>query len=132
MASDLFPRNEIGTVAGMAGTLANLGVLLFTLSIGALVQVIGWTPFFIALSVLDLIAAVLLWTLVQHPSPDSGRESGWIPILLGGGMAGALWFGVGVANLGIAGIAGLGFGLLLLVLGIAVELRARRGRALPA
>ena len=132
MASDLFPRNEIGTVAGMAGTLANLGVLLFTLSIGALVQVIGWTPFFVALSVLDLIAAVLLWTLVQHPGAGSGRESGWIPILLGGGMAGALGFGVGPANLGIAGIAGLGFGLLLLLLGIAVELRARRGRGLPA
>jgi ACS family hexuronate transporter-like MFS transporter len=132
MASDLFRRNEMGTVAGMAGTLANLGVLLFTLLIGALVQVIGWTPFFVALSVLDLIAAVLLWVLVRPPEADSGRESGWIPILLGGGMAGILWFGVGVATLGIAGFVGFGFGLLLLLLGIAIEIRARRNRSLPA
>jgi ACS family hexuronate transporter-like MFS transporter len=132
MASDLFRRNEMGTVAGMAGTLANLGVLLFTLLIGALVQVIGWTPFFVALSVLDLIAAVLLWVLVRPPEADSGRESGWIPILLGGGMAGILWFGVGVATLGIAGFVGFGFGLLLLLLGIAIEVRARRNRSLPA
>jgi ACS family hexuronate transporter-like MFS transporter len=122
----------MGTVAGMAGTLANLGVLLFTLLIGALVQVIGWTPFFVALSVLDLIAAVLLWTLVRAPEADSGRESGWIPILLGGGMAGILWFGVGVATLGIAGFVGFGFGLLLLLLGIAIEIRARRSRSLSA
>jgi len=30
MATDLFPRNEVGTVAGMAGTCANLGILIFT------------------------------------------------------------------------------------------------------
>jgi ACS family hexuronate transporter-like MFS transporter len=41
MASDLFRKNEVGTVAGMAGTMANLGVLIFTLLIGALVVRIG-------------------------------------------------------------------------------------------
>ena len=37
MASDLFKRNEVATVAGMAGTCGNGGVLVFSLIIGALV-----------------------------------------------------------------------------------------------
>ena len=69
MATDLFRRNELGTVAGMAGTSANLGVLLFSLAIGGLVSTIGYSPFFVALGLLDLVAAVLLWTLVRAPAP---------------------------------------------------------------
>ncbi len=67
MASDLFKRNEVATVAGMAGTFGNAGVLLFSLAIGALVTTIGYTPFFICLGVLDLIGAVVLWTVVRDP-----------------------------------------------------------------
>lgn len=67
MSSDLFRRNEIGTVAGAAGTFANLGVLLFSLLMGALVTKVGYDPFFFALGVLDLIGAVVLWTLVREP-----------------------------------------------------------------
>jgi len=126
MGSDLFRKHEIGTVAGMAGTMANLGVMIFTLLIGALVAKAGFEPFFVALSVLDLIAAALLWTLVRKPGTPEGRESGIIPILLGGAAAGYLWFGPGIGAAGIAGYVGFGFGVLLLVLGIAVELRARR------
>jgi MFS transporter, ACS family, hexuronate transporter len=65
MASDLFKRNEVATVAGLAGTSGNAGVLVFSLSIGALVAVIGYTPFFVCLAVLDLIGALILWTLVR-------------------------------------------------------------------
>jgi ACS family hexuronate transporter-like MFS transporter len=67
MASDLFKRNEVATVAGMAGTFGNLGLLLFNLVIGALVTTIGYTPFFIALGVLDLVGAAVLWTIVREP-----------------------------------------------------------------
>jgi ACS family hexuronate transporter-like MFS transporter len=65
MASDLFKRNEVATVAGMAGTFGNLGVLLFSLAIGGLVATVGYDPFFLALGLLDLAGAVLLWTLVK-------------------------------------------------------------------
>jgi ACS family hexuronate transporter-like MFS transporter len=71
MATDLFRRNELGTVAGMAGTSANLGVLLFSLAIGGLVSTIGYSPFFVALGLLDLVAAVLLWVLVRPPASPS-------------------------------------------------------------
>ncbi|MGB2712716.1 MAG: MFS transporter [Vicinamibacterales bacterium] len=71
MASDLFKRSEVATVAGMAGTCGNAGVLVFSLLMGALVTRIGYTPFFIGLAVLDLIGAGVLWTLVRERRPDT-------------------------------------------------------------
>ncbi len=67
MASDLFRKNEVATVAGMAGTLGNAGLLSFSLLIGSLVATIGYTPFFVCLGVLDLVGAVVLWTVVREP-----------------------------------------------------------------
>lgn len=65
MASDLFHQDEVATVTGLAGLAANLGVLVFTLSLGRLVDQVGYVPFFIVLGVLDLIGAAILWTLVR-------------------------------------------------------------------
>jgi ACS family hexuronate transporter-like MFS transporter len=67
MASDLFRRNEVATVAGMAGTCGNGGLLVFNLLIGGLVASVGYTPFFVCLGVLDLVGAVVLWTVVREP-----------------------------------------------------------------
>jgi ACS family hexuronate transporter-like MFS transporter len=67
MATDLFPGNEVGTVAGMAGTCANLGILISSLLIGGLVDTIGYEPFFAALAALDLAAAVVAWTVIRRP-----------------------------------------------------------------
>jgi ACS family hexuronate transporter-like MFS transporter len=71
MASDLFKRNEVATVAGMAGTFGNLGLLLFNLAIGALVTTIGYAPFFVCLGVLDLAGAAILWIVVREPEARS-------------------------------------------------------------
>jgi ACS family hexuronate transporter-like MFS transporter len=68
MSSDLFKRGEVATVAGMAGTFGNLGLLLFSLAIGGLVSKLGYSPFFICLGVLDLLGAVILWTVVKDPA----------------------------------------------------------------
>src|SRR5436305_2922474 len=67
MASDLFRRSEVATVAGMAGTLGNAGLLTFSLMIGWLVSRIGYSPFFVCLSILDILGAIVLWSLVQPP-----------------------------------------------------------------
>jgi len=67
MSSDLFTRGEVATVAGMAGTFGNAGVLISSLAIGALVLKIGYSPIFICLGALDLIGAVVLWTFVRGP-----------------------------------------------------------------
>jgi ACS family hexuronate transporter-like MFS transporter len=65
MSSDLFKKNEVATVAGMAGTFGNAGLLVFSLLIGALVLKIGYAPFFVCLGLLDVIGAVILWTVVE-------------------------------------------------------------------
>ena len=71
MASDLFKRSEVATVAGMAGTCGNAGVLIFSLLMGALVTRIGYTPFFVGLAALDLLGAVILWTVVRERRPET-------------------------------------------------------------
>ncbi len=75
MSSDLFRRNEVATVAGMAGTCGNAGVLLFSLLMGTLVTTVGYTPFFVGLAVLDLIGALVLWTVVREPAATSAAAA---------------------------------------------------------
>lgn len=74
MSSDLFKRNEVATVAGMAGTFGNAGVLIFNLVIGFLVAAVGYAPFFVGLAALDLVGAAVLWTVVREqkvvPQPE--------------------------------------------------------------
>jgi MFS transporter, ACS family, hexuronate transporter len=65
MSADLFPRREVGTVTGMVSFVAGLGNFAFTTTMGWLVGRVGYTPFFIALGLGDLIGATLLWTLVK-------------------------------------------------------------------
>lgn len=71
MASDLFKRSEVATVAGMAGTMGNAGLLIFTYFIGKHVDKSGYSPFFVALAVLDLIGAVILWVVVRERKTES-------------------------------------------------------------
>jgi MFS transporter, ACS family, hexuronate transporter len=66
MASDLFKRSEVATVAGLAGTCGNAGVLIFSLLMGALVARVGYAPFFVGLAALDLLGAIILWTIVRE------------------------------------------------------------------
>jgi ACS family hexuronate transporter-like MFS transporter len=66
MSSDLFRKNEVGTVAGIAGFCGNFGVLVFTLMVGWLVKTVGYDPFFVALSVFDILGAIWLWTVVRE------------------------------------------------------------------
>lgn len=67
MSSDLFRKNEVATVAGIGGFCGNTGILVFNLLIGGLVATIGYSPFFVALGVFDLVAAIWLWSVVREP-----------------------------------------------------------------
>jgi MFS transporter, ACS family, hexuronate transporter len=71
MSSDLFRKNEVGTVSGLQGMCGNFGLLLFNTVIGLLVASVGYTPFFVAMAVLDLIGAAVLWSLVRTPVTQS-------------------------------------------------------------
>ena len=70
MSSDLFKRNEVATVAGMAGTCGNGGIFVFNVLIGVLIKTLGYTPFFVCLGFLDLVGAAVLWTLVRERKQD--------------------------------------------------------------
>ncbi len=72
MSSDLFKRNEVATVAGMAGTFGNGGILIFNAVIGGMVATIGYTPFFVGLAALDLLGAAVLWLIVRDPAAQRG------------------------------------------------------------
>jgi ACS family hexuronate transporter-like MFS transporter len=52
-------------LAGLAG---NFGVLVFSLLLGGMVDEVGYGPFFILLGVVDLVGALILWTLVRKPA----------------------------------------------------------------
>lgn len=75
LSTDLFKRSEVATVAGLAGTCGNGGLMIFNLIIGGLVAVIGYTPFFIGLAALDLVGAAVLWTLVRENKPVRSTEN---------------------------------------------------------
>ncbi|WP_159565780.1 MFS transporter [Budvicia diplopodorum] len=75
LASDLFKKNEVATVTGLAGSAAWAGQLSFNLLMGALVVTIGYGPFFIILGFLDLIGAVVLWTVIKDTHPSETNKS---------------------------------------------------------
>ncbi len=79
MSADLFRHNEVATVAGLAGTCGNLGVAIFTFLLGTWVATVGYDPFFIALGLLDLVGAVVLWTLVRERT-TSGLQTATVPV----------------------------------------------------
>ncbi len=68
LCSDLFPQDQVATATGVSGTAANLGVLIFTLSLGRDGRSGRLPTFFILLGLLDLGGAALLWTLVRKPA----------------------------------------------------------------
>lgn len=65
LCADVFDSRTVGTASGMAGTSAWIGGMLFTLLIGQSADVFGYNPLFVALAGLDLLAAVVLWTLLR-------------------------------------------------------------------
>jgi ACS family hexuronate transporter-like MFS transporter len=72
LCADLFDKRTVGTVSGMAGSIAWIGGMLFTLLIGKSADVIGYNPLFVALSAMDIVGAVVLWALLRNRlSPES-------------------------------------------------------------
>ncbi len=68
LCADVFDSRTVGTASGMAGTSAWIGGMLFTLLIGQSADVFGYNPLFVALAALDLLAAVVLWSLLRARS----------------------------------------------------------------
>ncbi|KQM13341.1 MFS transporter [Novosphingobium sp. Leaf2] len=66
LCSDVFDSRAVGTASGMAGTLAWIGGMLFTLLIGQSADAYGYGPLFVALGALDIIGMAILWFLLRQ------------------------------------------------------------------
>ena len=67
LCADLFDSRTVGTASGMAGSAAWIGGMLFTFAIGKSADAFGYNPLFVALALLDVAAAALLWSLLSAP-----------------------------------------------------------------
>ncbi|MGB7581662.1 MAG: MFS transporter [Sedimentisphaerales bacterium] len=71
LPADLFPKRTVGTANGLSGSAALAGAMLFTFAVGWLVTHVGYAPVFVTIAFLDLIGAVLLWTLIREPKAET-------------------------------------------------------------
>lgn len=65
LCADVFDTRMVGTASGMAGSMAWIGGMLFTLLIGQSADAFGYGPLFMALGGLDLVGMALLWLLLR-------------------------------------------------------------------
>jgi MFS transporter, ACS family, hexuronate transporter len=71
LCADVFDSKAVGTASGMAGTIAWIGGMLFTLLIGKSADAWGYDPLFVALAGLDLLGAAVLWWMLRNRGPES-------------------------------------------------------------
>jgi ACS family hexuronate transporter-like MFS transporter len=69
ITSDVFGKHEVATATGLAGMSGYLGATLFTLVFGVVVTHVGYSPMFVVLAVFDVLAAIVVWTLVRDGGP---------------------------------------------------------------
>jgi ACS family hexuronate transporter-like MFS transporter len=75
ITSDVFGKNEVATATGLAGMSGYLGATLFTLLFGVLVTHTGYSPMFVVLAVFDVLAAIVVWTLVRDGGPRTPAKT---------------------------------------------------------
>jgi ACS family hexuronate transporter-like MFS transporter len=68
---DLFPKSTVATANGLSGTCGHFSGMCFTFCVGWLVMNIGYSPVFVTIALLDLIGAVILWTVIREPKTDN-------------------------------------------------------------
>ena len=74
LSADVFTPEEVGTANGFIGQAGWIGGLLFSLLIGQFADTIGYAPLFGALSIFDLIGAVVLIAFMRRlttPEPQA-------------------------------------------------------------
>jgi ACS family hexuronate transporter-like MFS transporter len=69
LCADVFDSRAVGTASGMAGSIAWIGGMAFTLAIGQSADIFGYNPLFVMLGLFDIMGAIVLWTLLRGPRP---------------------------------------------------------------
>lgn len=71
LPADVFPKNAVASVYGLASMGSGFGGMVFTLITGWVVQNYSWTPVFFGFGVIPTICATILWTV----TPDEARPA---------------------------------------------------------
>jgi len=69
LPGDVFPKNTVASVYGLASMGSGFGGMLFTLITGWVVDHYSYTPVFIAFGLLPLICATILWLFLGELRP---------------------------------------------------------------
>jgi len=69
LPGDVFPKNAVASVYGLASMGSGFGGMLFTLITGWMVDHYSYTPVFIGFGLLPLICAAILWLLLGELRP---------------------------------------------------------------
>lgn len=64
--SDCFPKQDVGSVAGIGGTAAGIASILFTLLIGWIVDNFSYTPVYLIVGAMGPIGAILFFTIIRR------------------------------------------------------------------
>jgi MFS transporter, ACS family, hexuronate transporter len=65
LPADVFPKNAVASVWGLASMGAGFGGMIFTLLTGWVVDHFSFTPVFIGFGLIPLVSATILWTLMK-------------------------------------------------------------------
>lgn len=66
LPSDFFPSSAVASVAGLGGTGAGIGSMIFTLATGRIVDSLGYTPVLVAAGLLAPIGTLVLFALAGN------------------------------------------------------------------
>lgn len=63
---DLFPENVVGSVLGLMGTAGTAAGVVFAMLVGFLLTYYSYTPVFILVGTMHLLASLILWSLMKE------------------------------------------------------------------
>lgn len=69
--ADVFPKNVVGSIWGLASMGPGFGGMVFALLTGAVIDHFSYVPVFIGFGIMPLACAAILWTLLGPISPAS-------------------------------------------------------------
>jgi ACS family hexuronate transporter-like MFS transporter len=75
LPADVFPKNAVASVYGLASMGSGFGGMVFTLITGWVVEHYSYTPVFFGFGVIPLICATILWTLTRCERYDASGSA---------------------------------------------------------
>ncbi|MDE3198338.1 MAG: MFS transporter, partial [Acidobacteriota bacterium] len=79
LPADVFPRNAVASVYGIASMGSGFGGMVFTLITGWVVQHYSWIPVFFGFGLIPLICATILWTVTPAGTTPATVPAGRSP-----------------------------------------------------